>query len=257
MQRKFLSALRENFSNGQTFPEKRCILQDVYTVGTDRKAANADGKGDKDMKSLVTYETQHGSAKKLAAAIAGKLGCLCVNVDTPFQAEDESAYDTLVLVFGFRGPYTAQLTKLFLQKMKGKLSYKNLIVVGEGLFSEKEFPSVAEGLQALAEPFTFHTFFMKGQLRVATLTPEEQALLGKFSTLTGMKITDMGSFEPAVAEWIADEISSLTETLPVPEDPNAGQARWICSVCGYVHTGEEPPEQCPTCKQPGSVFKKM
>lgn len=72
-----------------------------------------------------------------------------MNVDTPFQAEDETAYDTLILVFGFRGPYTAQLTKLFMQKMKG-------------------------------------------QLRVATLTPEEQALLGKFSELTGMKIVDMG-----------------------------------------------------------------
>ena len=69
------------------------------------------------MRSIVTYETQHGSAKRLAAAIAERLKCLCVNADTPFQAEDESAYDALILVFGFRGPYTAQLTKLFVGRM--------------------------------------------------------------------------------------------------------------------------------------------
>ena len=209
------------------------------------------------MRSIVTYETQHGSAKKLALAIAEKLNCLCVNVDTPFQAEDESAYDTLVLVFGFRGPYTAQLSRLFIQKMRGKLNYKNLIVVGEGLFSEKEFPTVADGLKALATPYTFHPYFMKGQLRVDTLTQEEKAILAQFSKLTGMQITDMGEYDPAVAEKIASEIKTLTEELPVAEDPNAGQVKWICSVCGYVYTGNEPPEKCPVCKQPGSVFKLL
>jgi len=24
--------------------------------------------------------------------------------------------------------------------------------------------------------------------------------------------------------------------------------RWKCSKCGYVHTGNEPPEECPSCK---------
>ena len=209
------------------------------------------------MRSIVTYETQHGSAKKLAQAIAEKLGCLCINVDTPFQAEDETVYDALITVFGFRGPYTAQLTKLVLSRMQGKLHYKHLIVVGEGLFSEKEFPTVAEGLQNMAEPYSFHTFFMKGQLRVDTLTPEERAILGQFSKLTGMQITDMGEYDPAEAERISKEIESLTKNLTPAEDPNAGQAKWICSVCGYVHTGSEPPEKCPVCKQPSSVFKKM
>ena len=209
------------------------------------------------MRSIVTYDTHHGSAKRLAGIIAEKLGTLCVDVDTPFQAEDESQYDVLVLVFGFRGPYTAQLTKLFVERMKGKLNYKHLIVVGEGLFSEKEFPSVAESIKEAVAPASFNSFFMKGQLRVDTLTPEEQALLGKFSELTGMQITDMGEFSDDDARKIADEIKNLTETLPVVEDPNAGQTKWICTVCGYVHTGDEPPTECPTCHQPGSVFKKM
>ena len=29
---------------------------------------------------------------------------------------------------------------------------------------------------------------------------------------------------------------------------------WICSVCGYVYTGDEPPAQCPQCKAPASKF---
>ena len=209
------------------------------------------------MKSIVCYETHHGSAKKLAQTIAAKLNCLCVNVDTPFQAEDETVYDSIVLVFGFRGPYTAQLTKLFLQRMAGKLNYKHMIVVGEGLFSEKEFPSVAEGLKALATPASFESFFMKGQLRVNTLTPEEQALLAKFSELTGMVITDMGEYSEEEAEKVATEIKNTLDNRQVIEDPNAGQKRFICSVCGYVHTGDEPPEICPICKQSSTVFTPM
>lgn len=30
--------------------------------------------------------------------------------------------------------------------------------------------------------------------------------------------------------------------------------RWICGVCGYVHEGEQPPEECPLCSAPASEF---
>ncbi|MCI1306343.1 MAG: NADH peroxidase [Lachnospiraceae bacterium] len=30
--------------------------------------------------------------------------------------------------------------------------------------------------------------------------------------------------------------------------------KWVCSVCGYVYEGENPPEQCPVCKAPASKF---
>ena len=29
---------------------------------------------------------------------------------------------------------------------------------------------------------------------------------------------------------------------------------WKCTVCGYIHTGEEPPEFCPVCKADKSKF---
>ena len=30
--------------------------------------------------------------------------------------------------------------------------------------------------------------------------------------------------------------------------------KWVCSVCGYVHEGNTPPEKCPVCKQPAEKF---
>lgn len=33
--------------------------------------------------------------------------------------------------------------------------------------------------------------------------------------------------------------------------------KFVCTVCGYVHEGPEPPEFCPVCKKPAEVFKAM
>ncbi len=33
--------------------------------------------------------------------------------------------------------------------------------------------------------------------------------------------------------------------------------KWVCSICGYVHEGDQAPEQCPVCKAPASKFNKM
>ena len=30
--------------------------------------------------------------------------------------------------------------------------------------------------------------------------------------------------------------------------------KWICTVCGYVWEGENPPEKCPQCGVPASKF---
>jgi rubrerythrin len=33
--------------------------------------------------------------------------------------------------------------------------------------------------------------------------------------------------------------------------------KWVCSVCGYVFTGDAPPEFCPQCKAPASKFSEQ
>ena len=33
--------------------------------------------------------------------------------------------------------------------------------------------------------------------------------------------------------------------------------KWVCQVCGYVHTGDTPPDACPQCKAPASKFSEQ
>lgn len=56
--------------------------------------------------------------------------------------------------------------------------------------------------------------------------------------------------------------------LPEDDDADKGaeeqpeEARWVCSICGYVYEGDTPFEElpddwkCPVCKQPKEVFEK-
>lgn len=214
--------------------------------------------------TIVTYETFHGSAKKVADTISKKLNCKCINVDTPFEAEDLKEIDNIILVFNFRGPYTAQLTKLYLNRVKEQLKSKNVILVGEGLFSEKEFPIVADEIYKNNPSKTFTKFFVNGQLRMDTLFPEERALLKKFSELTGMEIKDMGELDLNRAEQIATEIEELIQTeefkstknIEIKEERENTQTKWVCSVCGYIHYGDNPPEKCPLCGVPKELFNK-
>lgn len=30
--------------------------------------------------------------------------------------------------------------------------------------------------------------------------------------------------------------------------------KFVCSVCGHIHTGDAPPEKCPICHVPASKF---
>jgi len=33
--------------------------------------------------------------------------------------------------------------------------------------------------------------------------------------------------------------------------------KWICTVCGYVHEGDQAPDRCPQCRQPKEKFKEL
>jgi acyl-CoA dehydrogenase len=62
----------------------------------------------------------------------------------------------------------------------------------------------------------------------------------------------LGDYEPAMPPL---------ENLPIhrerdPEELAEGTKVWRCRMCGYVHYGDEPPEQCPYCFFPKSAFKE-
>lgn len=33
--------------------------------------------------------------------------------------------------------------------------------------------------------------------------------------------------------------------------------RFVCTVCGYIHEGDEAPDQCPICKAPKEKFREL
>jgi rubrerythrin len=33
--------------------------------------------------------------------------------------------------------------------------------------------------------------------------------------------------------------------------------KWVCSVCGYIHEGDQPPAECPVCHAPAEKFIKQ
>ena len=59
----------------------------------------------------------------------------------------------------------------------------------------------------------------------------------------------------------ADAVESLLKTIKFNENIEKKEVKtmlkWKCSVCGYIHEGDEAPEQCPVCKQPKEKFVKI
>jgi len=62
-----------------------------------------------------------------------------------------------------------------------------------------------------------------------------------------------GGKEPESAPAVAEP-----ENAPdVAAQENTAVKRWRCTVCGYVHTGDEPPEKCPVCDAPRKMFVEI
>ena len=38
--------------------------------------------------------------------------------------------------------------------------------------------------------------------------------------------------------------------------PLPAQIAWICPICGYIHYGSEPPEECPVCGAARELFEE-
>lgn len=36
---------------------------------------------------------------------------------------------------------------------------------------------------------------------------------------------------------------------------DGGKVAWICTACGYIHDGEQPPDRCPACAVSGDCFE--
>ncbi len=69
--------------------------------------------------------------------------------------------------------------------------------------------------------------------------------------------------DPPTPEFPVDAAKKIMEMIPDNDNNNNERlkgekkmAKWICTICGYVHEGDQPPEKCPVCKQPAEKFRK-
>ena len=60
----------------------------------------------------------------------------------------------------------------------------------------------------------------------------------------------------AEQEWHHGVVIDELIAKYAPKDAISAGKKWICGVCGYEHTGDNPPECCPVCGQPSTVFKE-
>lgn len=55
-----------------------------------------------------------------------------------------------------------------------------------------------------------------------------------------------------------DVVEALLHTIPFHEHIEESKiVKWKCTVCGYIHEGQTPPETCPICKQPKDKFIRI
>lgn len=66
----------------------------------------------------------------------------------------------------------------------------------------------------------------------------------------------LGAYQPSLPAL--DDLPIHRDFNPLDDqDPNTGKTVWRCRICGHVHYGDEPPEECPYCFFPRSAFKRM
>ncbi|MGN0325680.1 MAG: rubrerythrin [Lachnospiraceae bacterium] len=93
-----------------------------------------------------------------------------------------------------------------------------------------------------------------------------QSLYEKDASMTIRKSHENPDITRIYEEFYGEPLSDLAEKMLHTSYEDKSEilnrkgdkemSKWVCSVCGYVHEGEQPPEQCPICKQPASAFKK-
>ncbi|MFW6333504.1 MAG: DUF7130 family rubredoxin-like protein [Thermodesulfobacteriota bacterium] len=47
------------------------------------------------------------------------------------------------------------------------------------------------------------------------------------------------------------------ESKPAERAARKGPRKWRCTVCGYIHEGDEPPDECPVCGADKSMFEEV
>ena len=90
--------------------------------------------------------------------------------------------------------------------------------------------------------------------------------INAFMSLKVIRTIDLGSHDMFICEVTEAKALSDINTMSytyyrqnVKPKPQSKKMGWVCTVCGYIHKGEDLPEDfiCPTCKHGAEVFEKL
>lgn len=126
---------------------------------------------------------------------------------------------------------------------------------------EKQYnPEAKEQFTKLAEYFTKVTP-MKDDATVEALLKLLKDDIDNYPSVRKVadKNSDRGATRVCVwGEKVTRMLSSLVERyLEEGENMLKDTDIWVCSVCGFVYIGNNPPELCPVCKVPPYKFEKI
>lgn len=63
--------------------------------------------------------------------------------------------------------------------------------------------------------------------------------------------------DKSLFQLISDTAEEKGESAEKEKTETVKAKKWRCTVCGYIHEGEEPPEQCPVCGADKSLFEPI
>ncbi len=65
----------------------------------------------------------------------------------------------------------------------------------------------------------------------------------------------MGNYKPVMPPL--EDLPMIRGIDLDPDKAEANTSAWRCKMCGHIHYGDEPPEECPYCFFPFAAFKKV
>ena len=127
--------------------------------------------------------------------------------------------------------------------------------------AEKQYkPDLQERFEKLARFFLEEAqAVFKGKKSAEELLNEDLSDLYPEAHAAAAEASDRGAKRSlAWSEKVATALKSLiarygADGAKIPD----GQSVYVCSVCGFVFAGKEPPAICPVCKVPSWKFEKV
>ena len=165
-------------------------------------------------------------------------------------------------------------TRLSIAAIKGNLTHDMIANTGKfnlcPITTEAEFSLFQHfGMQSgrTVDKFASFTDVARSANGIYYLTKWVNAFL----SLEVVESHDLGSHTLFIGELVDGEVLSdapscsygyyqttikANAAKPAPISSNSSK-KWVCTVCGYVHEGENPPESCPLCHVPAEKFNEV